>query len=304
MVGMNNTTKDQKSHIPEEFQVKFEALKDILKQMESALVAFSGGVDSTFLVKVAQDILGERVLAVLARSESYPERETQEAIELAKKLNVRYKVIRTRELDNPDFSKNPPDRCYHCKTELFSLLKDIAVEEGLSFVLDGSNFDDTGDYRPGLQACAELGIRSPLKEAGLGKEEIRVLSKNMGLLTWNKPSMACLASRFPYNTEIDKDSLEQVAKAEEYLRSLGFLQLRVRHHGQIARIEVEAEDILKLVDPILRAKIVDHLKKLGYAYVTLDLAGYRTGSMNEPLTQGRRTQKAGRHETSRGKKKG
>jgi uncharacterized protein len=302
MVWMNNTTKDQESHIPKDLQVKFEALKDILQKMESALVAFSGGVDSTFLVKVAQDVLGERVLAVLARSESYPERETQEAIELAKKLNVRCKVIRTRELDNSDFSKNPPDRCYHCKTELFSLLKDIAAAEGFSFVLDGSNFDDTGDYRPGLQACEELGIRSPLKEVGLGKEEIRALSKKLGLLTWNKPSMACLASRFPYNTEIDKVSLEQVAKAEEYLRFLGFSQVRVRHHGQIARIEVETGEIPKLLDPILRAKIVDNLKQLGYAYVTLDLAGYRTGSMNETLTQRSQTQKAERHETSNGQK--
>lgn len=280
---MSDTKIDQNSNIPEETQAKYDRLKAVLQELGSALVAFSGGVDSTFLVKVAQDVLGDRVFAVIARSESYPEKETQEAIDLAKKLNIRFKVIRTRELDNPDFSNNPPDRCYHCKTELFSQLKDIADKEGLSFVLDGSNFDDTDDYRPGLQACEELGIRSPLKEVEMSKDEIRILSKQMNLLTWNKPSMACLASRFPYNTEIDKISLERVAKAEEYLRSLGFSQVRVRHHDQIARVEVEVEALQKLVEPSLRAKIVENLKRLGYTYVTLDLAGYRTGSMNEPL---------------------
>ena len=282
---MGNTKNDRKNNISEETQKKYEGLKAVLQQMRSALVAFSGGVDSTFLVKVAQDVLGDQIFAVIASSESYPESETQEAIELAKKLDIPHMVIRTRELDNPDFSNNPPDRCYHCKTELFSRLKEIAAEKGFSFVLDGSNFDDIGDYRPGLQACEELGIRSPLKEVGLGKGEIRELSKQMNLPTWNKPSLACLASRFPYNSEIDKASLEQVAKAEEYLWSLGFSQVRVRHHDQIARVEVDSEGVQRLLDPNLRSNIVENLKRVGYTYVTLDLAGYRTGSMNEPLSE-------------------
>jgi len=285
MMQMDNTNNDQKNDILEETQRKYAELKAVLLEMGSALVAFSGGVDSTFLVKVAQDVLKDQVFAVIASSESYPKKETQGAIDLAKELNIPHMVIRTRELDNPDFSNNPPDRCYHCKTELFSRLKEIAENKGFSFVLDGSNFDDMSDYRPGLQACEELGIRSPLKETGLGKEEIRVLSKRMDLPTWNKPSLACLASRFPYNAEIDKESLEQVAMAEDYLWSLGFSQVRVRHHGQIARVEVDSEGIQRLLDPSLRAQIVENLKRLGYAYVTLDLAGYRTGSMNEPLSE-------------------
>jgi len=271
--------------MPEETVAKFEKLRRSLKKMGNVLVAFSGGVDSTFLVRVAQVELGDRVMAVIASSPSYPKKETDGAVALAEEMNVRYKVIQSKEMDNPHYVSNPPDRCYYCKTELFSDFKRIAEEEGIAHVLDGSNHDDLDDYRPGLEACEELGVKSPLREAGLGKEEIRALSKQMGLPTWDKPSMACLASRFPYETKIDEASLNQVAQAEEYLRSLGFHQVRVRHHGQVARIEVEGQDVHKLAEPTMRGKIVENMKALGYAYVTLDLAGYRSGSMNEPLAK-------------------
>jgi len=271
--------------IPEETLTKFEELRRSLRDMRRVLIAFSGGVDSTFLVGVAQSELRNKVLAVIASSPSYPKKETEGAIALAEEMNVRYKIIQSKEMNNPNYVSNSPDRCYYCKSELFSEFKRIAGEEGIPHVLDGSNHDDTGDYRPGLKACEELGVRSPLKEAGLGKGEIRALSKQMGLPTWDKPSMACLASRFPYETKIDEASLNQVAQAEEYLRSLGFHQVRVRHHGQVARIEVDAQDVHKLAEPAMRGKIVENIKALGYSYVTLDLAGYRSGSMNEPLAK-------------------
>lgn len=280
---MPQTGREKNSMITMEIQGKYEKLKSILKEMGRVVVAFSGGVDSTFLLRTAKDVLGENVLAVIASSETYPEREQQEAIEIVEGMNVRYKVIQTHELENPDFKNNPPERCYFCKTELFGRLKQIASDEGIPFVCDGSNFEDTHDFRPGLKAAEELGVRSPLKEARLIKDEIRLLSKMLDLPTWDKPSMACLSSRFPYNTPIEKESLRQIDQAEEYLRSMGFSQLRVRHYGETARIEVSPEAFIKILDTETREKIVQKLKKIGYLYVTLDLAGYRTGSMNEPL---------------------
>jgi uncharacterized protein len=273
----------EKIAIPSETERKYEDLKDHLKSMGRVLVAFSGGVDSTFLLKVASDVLGDNVLAVIASSETYPEREQKEALRLAEDLKVRYKLIRTKELDDPEFRDNPPERCYFCKKELFSRLKEIAVGENIPHVCDGSNFEDTFDFRPGTKAAAELGVRSPLKEAGLDKSEIRILSKKLGLPTWDKPAMACLSSRFPYFTRIEKESLRQIDAAEEFLKSMGFTQLRVRHHDRIARIEIPPQDFPRIVEEGMRNAIVENLKKLGYLYVTIDLAGYRTGSMNEPI---------------------
>jgi len=265
-------------------QAKYKKLKGILEEMGSVLVAFSGGVDSSFLLKTAHEVLRDEVFAVIASSETYPEKEKEEAIKIAQYLNVRYKIIRTRELENPDFVNNSPQRCYFCKRVLFSRLKEIAEDEGISCVIDGANLEDTGDYRPGSIAAEELGIRSPLKEARFIKSEIRKLSKQLGLPTWNKPSMACLASRFPYYMRIDIKSLKRVSQAEDFLRALGFSQIRVRHHGQIARIEIEPKEFPEIMEKGVREKIVKTLKKLGYTYITIDLAGYRTGSMNEPLS--------------------
>ena len=269
--------------IPDETQQKYENLQGILKRMKRVLVAFSGGVDSTFLLKVARDVLGNDVLAVIASSATYPEREQQEALRIAEDLKVRYKVIHTKELDDPQFRNNPPERCYFCKKELFSRLKEIAAKEKFPYVCDGSNFEDAFDFRPGFKAAEELDVHSPLKEARLGKNEIRILSKRLGLSTWDKPAMACLSSRFPYFSPIDNASLRQIDQAEEFLRAKGFSQLRVRHHGQMARIEIDPKDFSMIMEKQAREDIVEGLKKMGYLYVTLDLAGYRTGSMNEPI---------------------
>ncbi|MBI2626137.1 MAG: ATP-dependent sacrificial sulfur transferase LarE [Candidatus Nealsonbacteria bacterium] len=260
---------------------KLENLKNNLKAMGSAAIAFSGGVDSAFLVKVAHDALGNKVLAVTATSETYPESELKDAKDLAKIIGVKHKVIKTQELKKKNFSQNSPLRCYFCKGELFSELQKIAKAKRIKYVLDASNLDDLSDYRPGRKAAKELGVRSPLAEAGLTKKEIRVFSKKMGLPTWSKPSQACLASRIPYGTKITEKELAKVDNAENFLRQLGLRELRVRNHGQIARIEVPPKDL-----PLVfknNQTIVQKFKEIGFIYVTLDLQGYRTGSLNEVL---------------------
>ena len=262
---------------------KLKQLRERLRRIESAVVAFSSGVDSTFLLRVAHEELGEHVVAATIRSHTFPKRELDEAAAFCRAEGVRHVVIDSDELNIPGFAENPPDRCYHCKKELFSKLLAFARENGLAVVLEGSNLDDDGDYRPGRRAIQELGIVSPLHEAGLTKAEIRALSREMGLPTSDKPSFACLASRFPYGERITAAALERVERAEQWLLDAGFglTQLRVRSHGDLARIEVPPGDIPRLA--ARAAEIAAAFKELGFAYVTLDLRGYRTGSMNEVL---------------------
>lgn len=267
-------------------QQKYRLLQSLLEQMGSVLVAYSGGVDSTFLLKVAHDVLGEQAVAVTACSQTYPARELEEARAMAREIGARHLIIVSEELEIPGFADNPPDRCYFCKSELFSKLLQVARAEGLRYIVDGTNRDDLAEHRPGRQAAQEMGIRSPLLEAGLGKGEIRALSRELGLPTWGKPSMACLSSRFPYGVTITREKLKMVEEAEEYLRGLGFRQVRVRHHEDIARIEVGPEEMSRFLAGGFGEAVARRLKELGYTYVVLDLEGYRPGSLNEVLKKG------------------
>ena len=259
---------------------KFEKLKELIASYESAAVAFSAGVDSTFLLYAAREALGDKLVAVTASSCFFPESEAEEAEMICEKLNVRHIILKEDVLSVKGVKENPKDRCYQCKRELFSRIKRTAEENGLKEVIEGSNTDDTGDYRPGLKALSELGIKSPLRETGLGKAEIREISKKLGLKTWDKPSYACLASRIPYGEEITEEKLLRIDRAEQYLRELGFRQLRVRLYGRMARIELEPSDIQRALDLTLREKITGRFRELGFSHTALDLEGYRTGSLN------------------------
>lgn len=268
---------------------KLKVLQDYIKEKQKLVVAFSGGVDSTFLLKVAHDLLGDQVIAVTATSCSFPKRELNEASDFCKREGIQHIITESEELQIEGFSHNPTNRCYLCKTELFTKIWDIAKQNNIPFVAEASNIDDNGDYRPGLQAVKELDVLSPLRAANLNKNDIRLLSKELGLSTWNKQSFACLSSRFVYGEEITEKKLHMVDEAEQLLLDLGFHQVRVRIHDKIARIEITKEEfpkILEVSDTQSVAEIIaDKLKKLGFSYVTMDLGGYRMGSMNDSLVQ-------------------
>lgn len=253
----------------------------MLKAGGRALIAFSGGVDSTLLLKAASEALGDGVLAVTAVSATFARHEQEEAANLARKLGVRHLMVASGEMDLPEFVLNPENKCYHCKKNRFSQLWELARVKGYDVVLDGTNADDHRDFRPGLQAARDLGVGSPLSEVGLTKSEIRLISKQMGLPTWNKPSMACLATRIPPHTPITAEKLKQIDDAETFIRDIGIArQIRVRHYGETARIELDETGMSNMVDPGVRKKVVEYLKTLGFQFITLDLAGYRMGSLN------------------------
>ena len=262
---------------------KRENLENYLRGLGSVVIAFSSGVDSTFLLKVAHDVLGDKAVAVTARSCSFPARELNEAKAFCEANGIEQIIVESEELSIEGFSQNPKNRCYLCKRELFTKILDIARERGFACVAEGSNMDDNGDYRPGLLAVAELNVKSPLREAKLTKEEIRKLSREMGLSTWDKPSFACLSSRFVYGETITEEKLSMVDKAEQRLLDLGFRQVRVRIHGDIARIEIERSEFEKIIRPEIADQLNQYLHALGFLYVTLDLGGYQMGSMNRGL---------------------
>jgi uncharacterized protein len=274
--------KSEKTLMPD-LATKYDHLRQILHEMGQVVLGYSGGVDSTLVMKVAHDVLGDGAVAVTGDSEAFPQGEVDAALDVAGKMGVTVTRVRTHELANPNFAVNTPNRCYHCKTELFSELQQVAHARGIRWIVDGSHAEDgkPGDHRPGLKAAEERGVRSPLREAGFTKADVRALALYLEVPNWDKPSFACLSSRFPYGTQITADLLAQLDGCEKFLRELGFRQFRVRHHDTVARIEVEPQDIVRLVE--VRERVNVRFKELGYTYVTLDLEGYRSGKMNDTL---------------------
>lgn len=268
----------------DELQAKYERLRGLIEAMGRVIVAFSGGVDSTVVLKVALDALGrENVLAATGVSPSLPQRELQSVKELAATIAAPLELIQTSEMDSPNYTANPTNRCYYCKTELYSKLTDVAAARNYSVILNGLNLDDTGDFRPGMSAAREWNIRSPLLEAKLTKADVRALANKLNLPNWEKPALACLSSRIPYGTPVTIRSLSQIERAEDFLRDHGFTNVRVRHHSTLARIEVDSADLPRLLEEPLRTNLIQRLKDLGYTYVTIDLQGFRSGSNNETL---------------------
>ena len=281
MLDTHNVNSDDVEAIDAETRAKYEHLQSILRDMESVLVAYSGGVDSALLLKVACEVLGTRAIGVIASSPAYAAEETEEALAVAEQMGISVMTLETHELEDERYVANDFNRCYFCKTELFTQLEPLAKQYNLRHIAYGVNKDDDGDFRPGQRAAREFSVRGPLKEAGMGKREIRAVARILGVPVWNKPAMACFSSRIPYGNRIDIATLQMIYKAEKLLRDLGFRQVRVRHHDKIARIEVERIELPRLLEDQISRVVTDGLRKIGYMYVTVDLLGYRTGSMNE-----------------------